>query len=105
VKVNIYGLGYVGSVSAACMANHGHQVLGIDIDRGKVDCINEGISPVVEPGLRELIHRVTKAGTLRATIDQIADADVSLVCVGTPGRDNGSICLDYISGVAAQLAE
>ena len=105
MKVNIYGLGYVGSVSAACMADHGHQVLGIDIDRGKVDCINEGISPVVEPGLRELIHRVTKAGTLRATIDQIADADVSLVCVGTPGRDNGSICLDYISGVAEQLGE
>jgi len=105
VRINIYGLGYVGSVSAACLANDGHQVLGIDVDRTKVDCINQGLSPVVEPGLRELIGRTRDAGFLRASSDGAAEADVSLVCVGTPGYENGNISLDYISRVVEQLGE
>ena len=103
MRINIYGLGYVGSVSAACLASDGHEVLGIDVDRAKVDCVSEGMSPVVEPGLTELIERSVKAGTLRASADKVDDADVSLVCVGTPSNENGSLCLDYMTRAIAQI--
>jgi GDP-mannose 6-dehydrogenase len=105
MRINIYGLGYVGSVSAACLAAAGHDVLGIDIDRAKVDSINRGESAVVEPGLSDLINQGVASGRLRATVDQIADADISLVCVGTPSNENGSLCLDYIARAASQIGE
>src|SRR5438132_8789691 len=105
VRINIYGLGYVGSVSAACLAADGHDVLGIDIDRAKVDNINRGVSAVVEPGLSELVHHTIGTGRLRATSDRIEDADVSLVCVGTPSNENGSLCLEYVTRAAAQIGE
>jgi GDP-mannose 6-dehydrogenase len=103
VKINIYGLGYVGSVSAACLAADGHDVLGIDVDRTKVDSINRGVSAVVEPGLSDLIKQGVASGHLRATADTIDDADVSIVCVGTPSNENGSLHLDYIARAAAQI--
>lgn len=105
MRVNIYGLGYVGSVSAACLAEQGHAVLGIDIDRLKVDAINRGESAVVEPGLTELIRCGVSSGRLRATTDSVEPADVSLVCVGTPSNENGSLCLDYVSRAAAQIGD
>ena len=105
MKINIYGLGYVGSVSAACLAADGHHVLGIDIDRLKVDAINRGASAVVEPGLAELIHCGVAACRLRATTDAIEDADVSMVCVGTPSNENGSLCLDYVGRAASQIGD
>src|SRR5262245_3338422 len=103
MRINIYGLGYVGSVSAACLADDGHQVLGIDVDRAKVDCINGGLSPVVEPGLSDLVERAVKTGRLRASADGADEADISLVCVGTPSNENGSLCLDYIARAIAQI--
>src|SRR5262249_33175694 len=93
VRINIFGLGYVGSVSAACLAADGHEVLGIDIDQMKVDTINAGSSPVVEPGLPELIAHAVTSGRLRATVDRLENADISFVCVGTPSNDNGSLNL------------
>ena len=105
MKINIYGLGYVGSVSAACLAGEGHSVLGIDVDQLKVDCLNRGTSAVVEPGLGELISRGVSSGLLRATIERPDDADVSMVCVGTPSNENGSLCLDYVVRAAAQIGE
>jgi len=105
MKINIYGLGYVGSVSAACLAADGHDVLGIEVDRVKVDSINRGLSAVVEPGLSDLIACGVKSGKLRATCDQVEDADVSIVCVGTPSNENGSLCLDYLARAAAQIGE
>jgi GDP-mannose 6-dehydrogenase len=105
MRINIYGLGYVGSVSAACLAADGHDVLGIDIDRAKVDSINRGVSAVVEPGLSELVNRGVARNRLRATTDTIDDADVSIVCVGTPSNENGSLCLEYITRAAAQIGE
>jgi len=105
MRINIYGLGYVGSVSAACLAADGHDVLGVDVDRVKVDSINRGLSAVVEPGLSDLIGCGVKSGKLRATCDQVEDADVSLVCVGTPSNENGSLCLDYLARAAAQIGE
>ena len=104
MKIDIFGLGYVGSVSAACLAAKGHDVLGIDVDRLKVDCINQGASAVVEPGLSELIGQGVAAGRLRATTDAAhRDADVSMICVGTPSNDNGSLCLDYVTRAATQI--
>jgi GDP-mannose 6-dehydrogenase len=105
VKINIYGLGYVGSVSAACLASDGHDVLGIDIDATKVDSINSGTSPVVEPELPELIARAVASGRLRATTGTIEDADISIVCVGTPSQDNGSLNLTYVSRATEQIGE
>jgi GDP-mannose 6-dehydrogenase len=105
VRINIYGLGYVGSVSAACLAADGHDVLGIDIDRTKVDSINGGVSSVVEPGLSELIHRGVASKKLRATADVVDDADISIVCVGTPSNENGSLCLDYIARATAGIGD
>jgi GDP-mannose 6-dehydrogenase len=105
VRINIYGLGYVGSVSAACLAADGHRVLGIDIDRDKVDNINNGLAPVVEPGLTELIERGCASGLLRATAAAPEEADLSIVCVGTPSDGNGSLGLDYVVRAMGQIGD
>jgi GDP-mannose 6-dehydrogenase len=105
MKVNMYGLGYVGCVTAACLASDGHEVLGIDIDPLKVDMINAGKSPIREPGLEEKIAAAIACGRLRASRDGADPADVSLVCVGTPSRENGGQDLSYLLSVARQLGD
>jgi GDP-mannose 6-dehydrogenase len=105
VKISIFGLGYVGSVSAACLADAGHDVLGVDVDEKKVANINAGLSPVLEPGLPELIAEVVRTGKLRATSGELEDADLSIVCVGTPSNENGSLCLDYVRRAVQQIGE
>jgi GDP-mannose 6-dehydrogenase len=105
MRINIYGLGYVGSVSAACFAAEGHDVLGIDIDHLKVDSIARGESAVVEPGLGELIRDGVNAGRLRATTAGVECADVSMICVGTPSNENGSLCLDYVVRAASEIGQ
>lgn len=86
--VAVLGLGYVGCVSAACLAQLGHRVTGIDRDGHKVKSVLEGDAPFYEPGLEELVRENVAAGRLSAStsIDALADADVALVCVGTPSR-------------------
>src|SRR2546430_2374487 len=103
MKVNIFGLGYVGCVSAACLAESGHQVTGIDIDPSKVAMINEGCCPIVEPGLGELVERTVAARRLQASIIPPERADVSVICVGTPSCENGSLDLSHIDHVTAQI--
>jgi len=106
MKLAILGLGYVGSVTAACLANEGHEVVGVDPDHVKVQQINRAESPVVEPGLVEMIERSLAAGTLRAVTDPttvIAASEVSIVCVGTPSRSNGSLSFDYVDAVVDQI--
>ena len=103
MRVSVFGLGYVGCVTAACLAKAGHQVIGVDINPDKAAMVNGGISPLVEPGLGELLAEVTAAGRLRATTstqEGVAGSDLALICVGTPSRDNGQLDVDAIRRVA-----
>ncbi len=89
VKIAVFGLGYVGSVSAACLAARGHDVVGVDVNPLKTRPLNEGRSPVAEPGLGELTEKAVADGRLTATEDgeaAVRDTDASLICVGTPSR-------------------
>src|SRR5438093_6321850 len=102
MKVSVFGLGYVGSVSAAALAADGHQVIGVDVNADKVNTVNAGRSPIVEPGLNEILHDSVANDSLRATTDTadaIRDSEVSLLCVGTPSRKNGSLDLHYLTRV------
>ena len=106
MRVSVFGLGYVGSVSAASLATDGHQVVGVDVSADKVAAINAGRSPIVEPGLEEMLARTVAEGRLRATSDAtraVADTEVSLLCVGTPSRRNGSLDLTYLERVTEQI--
>ena len=106
--LSVFGLGYVGCVSAACFAKEGQQVIGVDVSQGKVDLINAGQSTIVEEGIGELVAEMRAAGRLRATTD-VAEAvratTVSLICVGTPSRTNGSIDLRFVERVCEQIGE
>ena len=96
MKLSVFGLGYVGCVSAACFAKEGHEVWGVEVNPLKVEIINAGKSPIVEAGVDELIAEMVAAGRLRATTDvgeAISDTEASLVCVGTPSNANGSLNL------------
>jgi GDP-mannose 6-dehydrogenase len=106
MKVSVFGLGYVGSVSAASLAADGHEVVGVDVNADKVANINAGRSPIVEPGLGDLLARGVAQGRLRATTsteDAIRSSEVSLLCVGTPSRRNGSLDLTYLERVCHQI--
>ena len=108
MKVSVFGLGYVGSVSAASFAADGHTVVGVDVNADKVASLNEGRSPIVEKGLDELIRDTTADGRLRATTsttDAVNSTDLSLICVGTPSRKNGSLDLSYLERVCEQIGE
>jgi GDP-mannose 6-dehydrogenase len=99
MKVAVFGLGYVGTVTAACLASHGHDVWGVDVDAAKVDEVRGGRSPVAEPGLDALVAQAVGGGTLHATtscLDALDGAEVSLVCVGTPSAAGGATDLSYV---------
>src|SRR2546427_12686861 len=105
MRINVYGLGYVGCVSASCLANLGHEVTGIDVDDVKLNMLNEGLSPIVEPGLQEAIQQALASRRLQATADHIGPADVSMICVGTPSNGNGSLRLDHVLKVTEQIGD
>jgi GDP-mannose 6-dehydrogenase len=108
VKISVFGLGYVGSVSAGCLAASGHDVTGVDINPIKVDMINAGRSPVIETGLDDLIAEGVRAGRLRAITEAseaVIASDISLVCVGTPSNDNGNLNLTYIKRVCQEIGQ
>ena len=106
MKVSVFGLGYVGAVSAGCLAHDGHEVLGVDPLPTKVDLINRGQSPIVEADIGEIISATAKAGRLRATsdpTDAIRETELSFVCVGTPSQSNGNLDLRYIRRICEQI--
>ncbi len=106
LKISIFGLGYVGAVSAACFANDGHDVIGVDTNKTKVDIINSGRSPIIERDLESMIAKAVKSGKLRATDDSkdaLLNSDISLICVGTPSNSNGSLDLKYIKRVSHEI--
>lgn len=108
IPISVFGLGYVGCVSAACFANQGRRVIGVDVSRPKVEQVNSGRSTIVEEGIAELVEKVVRDGLLSATTDvhaAVLATDISLVCVGTPSRPNGSIDLGYIVRVSQQIGE
>jgi GDP-mannose 6-dehydrogenase len=106
LSVSVFGLGYVGSVSAACFAAMGHKVIGVDISRTKVEMIESGRSPIVEAKMSELMAEARQACRLHATMDPdyaVMNSDVSLVCVGTPCLRNGKLDLRHIENVAREI--
>lgn len=106
MHVSIFGMGYVGAVCAACLADRGHQVIGVDISQFKVDLINQGRSPIVEPGLEELLTKGVASGHLRATrdtVDAIINSQLTMICVGTPSKKSGDLDLSYIEAVAREI--
>jgi GDP-mannose 6-dehydrogenase len=108
LKVTVFGLGYVGAVSAGCLANGGHEVIGVDPVQTKVDLINNGQSPIIEADIGEIIASTVGAGRLRATSDvaqAILDTELSFVCVGTPSQPNGNLDLRYIKRVCEQIGQ
>ncbi len=105
-KISVFGIGYVGVVSAACLADDGHEVIAVDVDPAKVSAVNSGISPIVEQGLDEIIARAVRSGRLRATTDgqqAVLDTDATFVCVGTPSDDTGAVGLKYVRAVCADI--
>ena len=108
MKISIMGLGYVGAVSAGCLVEDGHEVVGVDPQRAKVDLINQGRSPIIERDLGEMIEKGVCEGRLRATSDvqeAVRYTDLSLVCVGTPSLGNGHIDLRPVKRVCEQIGE
>ena len=108
MKLSIFGLGYVGCVSAACFASEGHDVIGVDVNATKVAIINAGDTPIIEAGIGELIKTMVAKGKLQATNNTstaIENSDVSLICVGTPSNPNGSLDLTHVKRVCEQIGE
>ena len=106
MDVSIFGLGYVGAVCAACTAEAGHRVTGVDVSEIKVDLINRGRSPIVEPELAELMAAQVKAGRLSATSDAmqaVLNSEMSMICVGTPSRKNGDLDMRFLELVATDI--
>jgi GDP-mannose 6-dehydrogenase len=108
LRISIFGLGYVGTVSAGCLADDGHEVVGVDPLPTKVDLINRGQSPIIETDIGEIIAATVKAARLRATSDPgqaIRETELSFVCVGTPSQPNGNLDLRYIRRICEQIGE
>jgi GDP-mannose 6-dehydrogenase len=106
LSISVFGLGYVGSVSAACFASMGHRVVGVDVNADKVGMLDSGRSPIIEAGMNELVAEANKACRLHATLDSTAavlESDVSFVCVGTPSLRSGKLDLHHIENVAREI--
>lgn len=105
-RIAVFGLGYVGIVSAACLASRGHSVIGVDVSPEKIDMVNQGRSPVVEERIGDLVAEQVAAGRLCATTDcarAVADTDIAVVCVGTPSSSNGGLLTGYLERVSEEI--
>lgn len=107
MNVSIFGLGYVGAVTAGCLAELGHGIIGADVQQAKVDAFNSGVSPIIEPELDDLLKTAKNEGRLHATTnaaEAVAQSDVSIICVGTPSLESGRLNLDFVRKVSEQIA-
>lgn len=105
-SISLFGLGYVGSVSAACFAHMGHKVTGVDISKTKVEMLDSGRSPIIEARMEELVAQANKSCRLHATTDSIAAvlaSDISFVCVGTPSLRSGKLDLSHVEKVSREI--
>jgi len=108
MQVSIFGLGYVGAVTAGCLTERGHTVIGADVQEAKVKAFDSGISPIIEPELDALLQQAKHEGRLSATTDAekaVRESEVSIVCVGTPSLESGRLNLDYVRKVSQQIAD
>jgi GDP-mannose 6-dehydrogenase len=108
MRISIFGLGYVGAVSLACLSRDGHVVIGVDIDKAKLELLASGKTPVVEEGMVDLMQKVAASGRLQVTDDPVLavlDSEISLVCVGTPSAPNGSQDQGAVLRLAKQMGE
>ncbi len=106
MKISVFGLGYVGAVTLACLARDGHHVIGVDIDVSKLDLIRQGKTPIIEDGMQELMAEVTRSGRVQATDDAtfaVHNSEISFLCVGTPSRSNGSQDLGALERLCVEL--
>ena len=106
MKISIFGLGYVGAVSAGCLAKEGHHIIGVDPVQTKVSMINNGQTPIIEKDIGDIIKHAVNSGKLTATMDPVAavmESEISLICVGTPSQFNGSLDLKYVRRVCEQI--
>ncbi len=107
MKISVFGLGYVGAVSCGCLAELGHDVIGVDVVQSKVDLINEGRSPIVEEDLDTILAKAVSEGRLRATTDvndAVTNSDLAIICVGTPSTHTGGITTTYLDNVCDEIA-
>lgn len=108
MKISVFGMGYVGAVSAGCLAMEGHQVIGVDPVQSKVDLINQGQSPIIEKDIDNYIAKGKESGLLQATTDTgeaVRKSEISFVCVGTPSQLNGNLDLSYIRRVCEEIGQ
>src|ERR1700681_4115281 len=107
-SISVFGLGYVGTVTAACLASKGHNVIGVDLSAAKVEAMEAGRSPVVEPRVTELVSESHGAGRLHATSDSeyaVLNSDIAFLCVGTPSLRNGKLDLGHIEPVCREIGQ
>ena len=105
-RISVFGLGYVGCVSSACLAAGGHDVTGVDVNEEKVDAINQGRLPIVEPGVQSVLQEAVQAGRLRATTSArraVDTTEMAMICVGTPGHSSGQLDADALARVCREI--
>lgn len=108
MNISIFGLGYVGAVTAGCLTELGHTIIGADVQQAKVDAFNAGVSPIIEPELDELLQKARREGRLHATTEAaeaVGASEVSIICVGTPSLESGQLNLDFVRKVSQQIVE
>lgn len=106
MRISVFGLGYVGCITATCLAANGHAVIGVDVNPVKVRLVESGRPPINEPGLDELLDQVVNSGRFRATLDAdmaVRETEVSLICVGTPSQRNGCVNLQFVDNVCSEI--
>jgi GDP-mannose 6-dehydrogenase len=106
MKISVFGLGYVGTVCAACLADRGHSVVGVDNTEAKVNLILNGQAPIIEREIDDIVRRTVAAGKLTATmssVEAVVNSDLSIICVGTPSRANGALGIEAIEKVATEI--